>query len=400
MGGYTIKEVSIFSLPMKSTYVKLRKKYREYLLRIFSKNGGAYRLSKEMGINRSYFINVKNHKISLYFIFKLYNGFSLDLKRLERNIISIVSGRNNSIGVKAPKMPFNFDNKYGGQFLSAVMGDGSRTQVGGITYNNQDGVLTKKLILSAKMIFGNVHYRINFKKDKTIQVDFPKIVGDVVGLMGIERSFKSKSNCYVNINEFSRPMRRAFLRQYYDDEGNVRKKDRRLQIKQTLNLRTNDKEKIRSNINRFAPNMLKEIKKALENFRVDSKLALETLRSHNSLYKGDFSLNVYGIENLEIFKKEVNLSMDKKRKLLDYVIRSYKFPSAPRNGRMKFAYRKAVLTQQKYGYITKYLLAKEARRSIKTATYFLVDLKKEGYLNIVEAPHHKEHKYMMRKVKV
>ena len=82
--------------------------------------------------------------------------------------------------------------------------------------------------------------------------------------------------------------------------------------------------------------------------------------------------------------------MEYKNNILKKSIESYKFPSAARNGRIEFAFKKAKEVEYKYGNITKYLLAKESKRSLKTATYYLVDLKKAGLIKCIDKPRKKK----------
>ncbi|MCX6818971.1 MAG: hypothetical protein NT129_03145 [Candidatus Aenigmarchaeota archaeon] len=377
----------LFSLPLNSTYVTLSPLMKNKLYNYVLDNGGIGKFSELVNIDNDYFYRFKNDKrCSLNFIFLLYNYLSLDLNELERNILDVVSGKNNSIGISNPKIPFKFDNKYGGRILGAIMGDGSRTKLGGITYNNQNKEIVDLVLISAKKIFGNVNFRISNKKDGTLQLDFPKIVGDIVGSFGIEKSYKTISDCFVDLSGFSRGMKINFIKQFYNDEGNVRKSDRRLQVKQTRELKENDKKKIRENIEKYAPRVLMEIRNELINLDIECTLSLECLRIWNNKIMGDFAINIYGKENLENFRNFIGFDIDYKNNTLNQVIQSYKFPSAPRNKRIEFAFKKAGIVEKKYGYITKYLLAKESKRSLKTATYFLIDMKKNGLVNVIEKP--------------
>jgi len=380
-----IMSLHIFTLPIKSTYILVMPQLREKVKRILTKNGGLDKAARELKIERDYLYRfLVGKKCSLDFLFKLYNRLGLDIRLIEKNILLIVSGKSNGVGIKNPTLPFEIDNEYGGILLGAIMGDGSRTKLGGLTYNNQNEQLVRNVVKSAQKIFGDVHYRLSPKKDGTLQLDLPKIVGDAVSRLGIERSYKTVSDCYVNLSEFSDSFKTGFVRQFFDDEGNIRKKDRRVQIKQTRDLTESSKESVRENIKKFAPKVLLKIYDELENLGIRSKLSLECMRFDKGKIKGDFSLNIYGKEYLEKFERLINFTIGYKRNLLREAIESYKFPSAPRNERIGFAVRHAESVQNKHGFITKHLLARESERSLKTATYFLVDLKKKGLVRVVE----------------
>jgi hypothetical protein len=380
-------KIHIFRLPMNSTYVSISEGLRDKIYNYIVDDGGIGKYSKLMKIDKSYFYRLKYGKnCSLSFLFSIYNYLRLNLLEVEKNILSIVSGKNNSVGINNPKLPFVFDNKYGGILLGAIMGDGSRTKIGGLIYNNKNKKLIKKVLESSKKIFGDVRYKIYFKKDGTIQLNLPKITGDVVGLLGIERSYKTISDCYIDLSNFSNDMTKYFIKQFYNDEGNVRITDRRLQVKQSRQVNTDEKSSIRENIEKYAPRILLQLKYKLSEFRINSTISLECIRKHEDKVVGDFSLNIYGKENLENFQKDIGFDIKYKKRLLSDIIKNYKFPSAPRNKRLLFAFEKAKETQKKYGYIDKILLAKESKRSIKTATYFLTDMKKKGWIKILEKP--------------
>lgn len=381
------KAISLFSLPTDSTYVLISPKLREHLRLVVAKNGGIYRTSKLLDIKPQYFYRLsKGKRCSLQFLFKIHTILGVDAQIIEQNILEISSGKNNSIGIKNPKLPFDLDNPQGGVLLGGIMGDGSRTKLGGLIYNNNQELLVNLVLNSAKLVFGDIDNRRTWKKDGTLQLDLPKISGDVVGMFGIEKSYKTVSDCFVNLEEFSSDFKISFIRQFFNDEGNVRRSDRRVQVKQTRITSEKDKVKIRKNICFYAPRVLLSIKKELEKIGIKSTISLETIRNKNNVIKGDFALNIYGKENLELFKEKINFDIAKKIELIDEVIGNYKFPSAPRNGRIAFALEKAKMVQDKYGFVTKHALAAECNRSLKTATYFLVDLKKRGLVQITDEP--------------
>ena len=103
---------------------------------------------------------------------------------------------------------------------------------------------------------------------------------------------------------------------------------------------------------------------------------------------------------VEKFRRKINFTIGYKKALLNEVISNYIFPSAPRNKRIDFALKYTKNVQEKYGFVTKNLLANESARSLKTAAYFLVDLKKRGFVNVIERPRGKKgfplpQKYML-----
>ncbi len=381
------KSINLFDLPLDSTYVLLSKKVRNTIETQIAENDGIDKISKSLEIKRPYFYRFfQGRRCSLYFLSKLIGVLDMATQEIEKNIIFISSGKNNPKGITNPKLPFRFDNSDGGTLLGGIMGDGSRTKLGGLTYNNCDETLVNAVLDSAIDIFGNINQYLVWKKDGTLQLYLPKIAGDAVGLFGIQKSYKTLSDCYVELNGFSYEFKTSFIRQFFDDEGNVRTSDRRVQIKQTRVVFEKDAAKIRKNVESYTPRVLLTIDLELKRIGLRPTVSLETLRSKNGIIKGDFALSLYGKDNLIIFREKINFGIVAKKELLDKVIKNYKFPSAPRNGRIQFALEKARVVQKRDNYITKHTLALECKRSLKTATYFLVDLKKMGLVKIIEAP--------------
>jgi hypothetical protein len=68
------------------------------------------------------------------------------------------------------------------------------------------------------------------------------------------------------------------------------------------------------------------------------------------------------------------------------VIKSYKFPSTARNQRLIFALKNIAKIESKTGFVDKFELAKETKRSLKSCAYYLVDLKKSNLIKAVEKP--------------
>ncbi|MDP2749332.1 MAG: hypothetical protein Q8O89_00695, partial [Nanoarchaeota archaeon] len=214
---------------------------------------------------------------------------------------------------------------------------------------------------------------------------------------GINPGCKSITNYGIPqfIMQSDKKIQAIFIKQFFNDEGNVRLKDRRLQIKQTAVISVS-KNEAKQNPLKYAHKSLINIQKLLANQGIDSKISLSSYRKD----RADWELSIYRIENLKIFQKKINFDLEYKKKLLEKSIKSYKFPSAARNGRLDFAFNCAKETQKRYGFITKHLLAKNCNRSLKTATYYLIDLKKTSQVICTEKPKNKygqkkPHKYIV-----
>jgi len=130
----------------------------------------------------------------------------------------------------------------------------------------------------------------------------------------------------------------------------------------------------------YCPIILCDLKVLLAELGIYSYISLGAIRNN----KSDWELSIYGKENLERFQEYIGFDLDYKNLLLEKCLMSYKYPSAPRNRRIPFALEKCKKTQDRYGYITKHNLATESKRSLKTATYYIVDLNKKGLIKMIE----------------
>ena len=373
--------VSIFKILFENLYVRLN-------------NTAVEKIEKEFKVKQikdKGFIDIlnrikRNQKISLKNLDLFVRKLKLNRYFIEENITLVTSVKNTNKGIKSPSLPFLFNNIETATLLGGILGDGHLCKTLTVGYSNQSKVLIEKISRCGKRVFGDIDERIHFRKDNTYHLFWPKAVGILIFHMGIIPGHRTKSNPEMPsiILNGNKKMKAAFLRQYYDDEGNVRLKDRRLQIKQTIEIEKNvNKEQIRKNIQKFAPNMIRSIKFILESFEIRSHLSLGHLRKIGAVLKSDWELSIYGKENLENFKKHIGFELKEKQKKLKVVIDNYKFPSAPRNKKYEFALEKAQIVQNKNGFIDKLLLAKECDRAIKTTNCYLIDLNKKGLVKQV-----------------
>lgn len=334
-------------------------------------------------------------------LYRLRTGKKISLKKLKEvlrqknalldevssNIILITSAKNTNVGVKNPRFPINLNSEEGARFVAAMMGDGELNSQMQVRYNNQDQELVLQILDCATRLMGNIDYKIYYRKDNTYQLHFPRIVGLITVRLGIKPMNKTINDNSIPKYLFSATVRSqaAFLAQFFTDEGNVRIIDRRLQVKQTIVCQV-PKEVARKNPEKYAAKLLIGIQSLLKAFGIDCKISLGAYRRVGKLKKADWELSIYGKENLERFQKEIGFFLEYKNQLLRNCLASYKFPSAPRNKRLVFALQKFMMVEKREGYVTKKTLATESRRSVKTATYYLIDLKKKTKIKCIQKP--------------
>ncbi len=325
-------------------------------------------------------------RLSLSLLKEISSKLNISHEYIERNVTLITSCKSTGVGIKNPKLPFDFLSKEGMILIASIFGDGGISAEGNVRYHNQDRVLVDIFIKSLH-IMGDVDFKIYFRKDKTYHISLPIIVGHVFSALGVEWGYKTKTNPHIPVFvlKSDKKMKAFFIRQFSNDEGNVRLKDRRTQLKQTIETDYIAKLEMRNNPSMYAPRCLLGIKEMLLDLNIVSKISLGDFRKEISL-KTDWELSIYGRENLEGFSRLIGFDSIHKREYLDRCLKSYKYPSSGRNERILFALQYAAKTEMESGFITKHLLAKHSRRKLKTSTYFLVDLKKIGLVKITEKP--------------
>ncbi len=370
-GKRVISNINLNDIPSGNVYVKLNNSFIERILQVIKKSNT---ILPDDVYSQLYRIK-RGKKVSLSFVKYFSLNMEIPMEEFQENIDLITSAKFTDVGIKKPEFPMNFATQDGARFIAGIMGDGELNKQLNVRYNNQDDSLIELMLKSAKKIFGDVSYKIYLRQDKTYQLHFPKIIGIIVLLLGIKAGYKSKTNYGIPnfIFHLDKKAQATFIRQFYNDEGNVRLKDRRIQVKQT-NLISVSKEEAKRKPLKYCHRALSDLQKLLSNFGIESKISLGAHR----VDRADWELSTYRIENLKKFQNDVDFDVEYKKEQLDKAIKSYKFPSAARNGKINFAIECCRKTQKKYGLITKYALAKISERSLKTATYYLVELKKKG----------------------
>ena len=374
-----IKKIDLNNIPSGNIYIKLNKKLVYDVLDIVKKSNTL--LPKE--IKTQLYRMSKGQKASLKFLKQFSLDLDVPIEEIQQNTELITSAKFTDVGIRNPSFPFNFDSEDGVRLIAAIMGDGELNRQLNVRYNNQNETLINLVLNSAKNLFGDVDYKLYLRDDLTYQLHFPKITGIILNQIGILPGYKSLTNYGVPDFVFglSKKIQAVFIKQFFNDEGNVRLKDRRLQVKQTRVVKCL-KDDAKRNPLLYCHQSLIDLQTLLANLGIDSKISLGNYRGDRI----DWELSIYRIENLRRFQQLIDFDVEYKRELLDKAIRSYKFPSAARNGRLEYALTCARAVERKKGRITKELLAEESRRSLKVAIYYLIDLKKAGLVKYADMP--------------
>jgi hypothetical protein len=362
-------------------YVKLSDSLLNWMVR------AAKSRKKYSGFSDRFYRMSRGQKVSLDLVLQISKQLGISSQSIRENIELMTSVKNTNVGIRNPRIPFDFASSDGVRFIAALHGDGYFNKFLQCGYSNQNKEMVLNVLQSAKAIFGDVDSKLYLRKDNTYNLNFPKIVGFILREIGMRPGFKYSSNPAVPEFIFSldKKLKAIYLKQFFSDEGNVRLKDRRVQVKQTI-LTVHSKKEIKKNPEKFGSRLLLGCKRLLKDLQIDSVISLGAYRKTDKGIKADWELSVYRIENLLFFSGIVGFEQGYKNELLKQAIKSYKFPSAARNGRIDFALNNCRAVQEKYGFVDKEKLAEQCKRSLKTATYYLIDLKKKGLVKIAEKP--------------
>ncbi|MBU2406717.1 MAG: hypothetical protein KKA26_01895, partial [Nanoarchaeota archaeon] len=233
-----MEKVSLNDTPSEKIYLKLNKKAIDFLLDKIKKEN--VNLFSPIELYRFKI----GKKVSINFIKKISKNLGLKISYFEKNMELITSCKNTNIGIKNPKFPINFNTKEGIRLISGIIGDGEINNQLQPGYNNQDKKLIEIILKSFQQVFGKIDYKIYLRPDKTYQLHFPKIAGLILLKIGMKPGYKSITNYGIPrfIFNTSKKKKSVFIKQFFNDEGNVRLKDRRLQVKQTLKINKDKKE--------------------------------------------------------------------------------------------------------------------------------------------------------------
>ncbi len=229
--------------------------------------------------------------------------------------IKVIKCRKSSKEIVNPKLPFDFRNPAGAILISAIYHDG------GVMINTKQPYYTNYVSFKRKTVknsflrvFGKIKSRgINFTNRK--QITFPRIVG-IILVYGIGLPYGQKAIQNVRIPEFifesSNRLKQIYLKQAFDDEGNVDIGSKQIGFKQASKTFLLD-----------TINLIKSLQIETKGPYLDLEyrtVKYGLLNSKRMMWK----LVICGKENLERFSKLINFSIKYKRKELYYLIDSYK----------------------------------------------------------------------------
>lgn len=390
MGSYMVVLLGLFDIKGDYTYVGLSdfmiKRIAEKAESIFP---SLKSFSLKAGIDARLLYRMKRTKrVSLIDFRKITEILEIKPDEFNSQVTLITSNKGSHIGINAPKLPFDFSKESAMYVIAGILGDGSISKTGIVGYYNQRKNLIEIFQNSMSDLFGDIDSRLKLREDRTYAISYPKIAARIFSSVGMKWGPKAESNQGIPdfIFGLGRNAKVTFVRQFFNDEGNVRLKDRRIQIKQTIET-TLSKNQLKSDIYKYAPNVLNDIRSLLYSLNIISKISLGAYRIFKGKIKTDWELSIYGKENLEKFRDLIGFDLKYKSTLLDKCLKSYIYPSAGRNQRILYALQYSALSEIENGFIDKFTLSKLTGRAVwRTTTYFLVDLLKKGLVEVTEKP--------------
>ena len=288
-----------------------------------------------------------------------------------------------NIYIKNPKLPFDFNNREGAYFLSAIFFDGGIDNQLKPHYGNLDLSMRKNIVKCAKSIFGEINSKeVNFERGAFVR--FPKTIGIILNhcfCLG----FGNKIYCDNKIPEFvfelSKNAKSCFLRQAFDDDGSVSVNKKMIRIVGVKNVK---KEHFHKNDTNF--NLLAGIRSLLNDFKIrPNSLLIEKsfsnmgYRRAGEFYRHIFTFSITGKENLERFYNLIGFNIPYKMKRLDSLLKSYKSIQLRKGEIYNIALDECRKLER---YITISSLAKSIKRSYRQTARIVKLLEEKGFISL------------------
>lgn len=335
--------VHLWDLPIQSICVKLDSHIQKQMIKEAVRiSGNRHKLSDVTGINRTSLIDFEKSRfksVKLETVIKISdyltkNGhFDYSLEKLETYVclLKAMLAENKIIN---PKLPLNFNTKEGAQIISAFLFDGGITKNLIPFYVNNDEALVSKLLRNIEKTIGEIDYNRKFddrnRRNKTIKIEFPKILGYIlVKGLGMIPGKKVLTNAKIPsfIINSSKTLKRSFLQQAFDDEGSLSKNKcgRSIQL-------------IQYNSSKEPPERLLQMKKLLMDFGISvtgpyGPIGKKATKSRYSTY--GWMIEISNQSDLWLFAQEINFYLPRKRQRLFEMLNSYSLPPRFKKGKIK-----------------------------------------------------------------
>ncbi|MAG45201.1 MAG: hypothetical protein CMH63_00305 [Nanoarchaeota archaeon] len=322
--------IRLKDLPQEEILVGIKKEFKKKIFKHVKRKD-----VEKIGITSSQFYNFKdNEKITIKLLFKFCDyltrkGFKeFSHSKTERNI-GLMGTKRGDVYIKTPALPFNFNNKEGSYFISAILFDGGIDKQAKPHYGNIHLKQRRRIAKYVKKIFGKIESNeINPTRGPMIR--FPKSIGLTLNAcfgIGIGNKIYHNNKIPSFIFKLDEKLKKDFLKQTFDDEGSVSISKRMIRISGTINIKK--KEFHKDFTKKY--NLLNGIRKILgdigietNSLRFSKHISTKESGKRGNVYKHTFTFSITGIENLERFHKQIGFNLDYKMKRLENLLKNYK----------------------------------------------------------------------------
>ncbi len=317
-------------------------------------------LSKQTLFNHLYCksMNVKGLKALLEFT-------GIDFAEANRYITEI--------GWNKIKFPIQLSTESSAIVMSAILGDGSNTSR--VMYKNKDQSLLDKIEKSAKEWLGEILIDHRTSPKNIPYLNFPRIMGRILSFAGVPKGKQTKSNPGIPeaISQSTLNVKKAFIQQFFDDEGWVEPNQMRVALSQCVDC-TNDLpddfvESIRDKTTIYLKDIPLDVKKKInypkllvnihkilkDEFNIYSYLRLKRLLVRKNHITAAFELEIQRKEDIKQFQSKIGFYSQIKNQRLDFMInRDREFPQ----NNLQLIINEAIVLSKDKGYFLAFELAK------------------------------------------
>lgn len=294
-------------------------------------------------------------------ISKLFNISNLKIKAIRTK---------QGLSIEHPKSTFNFANKDGVRLIACILGDGCMHQKG-VRYNNSNQKLIANFIKYCQATFGQVIYKTYHGKNNVIIISLPLIYEQILETVGLRISTRqSKCKRIPNfISNLAEKYKFEFISQLIDDDGYIGKDS--ISIDQGFNLNEE-------------PLLLHDVQKLLNTLNIKSSVfPASRYESKTGAERQMWRLLIHSSRDVRRLASNLKLNINYKCKdaqKLSKLIKQGRYENT--NSYMPLI-RDLSNNNKDFTVID---LMKASNRSLRQCRRIMNNLKKSGYVEVVQPP--------------
>ncbi|MCD6476782.1 MAG: hypothetical protein J7K26_01270 [Candidatus Aenigmarchaeota archaeon] len=385
--------IHFWDLPEKRNYVLFNKKFNKKIIKILKDRKYEYKMLDRF----------KNRKIKIRTIKKLSSELNIDLRNFEKNISWI--GGLNSKGLSNPRLPFNFSNRNGARFISAIVNDGCLTRKGKngycrLMYDNFDKTIRRSVINDYLSIFGGQRKEIAFRNyDKKKYLEFTSVIRDVLELILKKKGPKTETNIAIpNFVFKDKENMLGWLEQTIADEAEIKyypnKYRRSIVWRRSFDVTNIFNEKIKTTIplRRLSSKLQKLVQEQKCNLIEGERKILETINLSYRIYnlgvypttknkiRTKWQISITRRENLLKLRKMIKIPSKEKDKIFSNMCKEFRRYKEP----LKIKQTIVNLGKNKRTFTAIDLKLKMRYKNISTTYKWLNKFEKEGLIKKIK----------------